>query len=179
MNLANKLTVFRIILIPVFLCILLFEQNYALNRWWALSIFLLAVSTDYLDGYIAKTKNMITDFGVFLDPLADKLLVCAAFISFIELNLMPSWFVFLIIAREFIISGFRMLAASKNIVIAANYWGKVKTVFQFATVVYILSLYKGSDQCDYIYLSLIWITAILTVTSVVIYIVRNIGVIKG
>lgn len=135
MNLPNKLTVFRVILIVPFVLLLL--GGYAQWGWFtavfgtileytdyiALALFIIASLTDLLDGKIARKYNLVTNFGKFMDPLADKLLVCAALICLIELQRIPAWIVIIIISREFIISGFRLVAADNRVVIAANYWG--------------------------------------------------------
>ena len=139
MNLPNKLTIFRVILIPFFIVFLLvpdmpFLPSTEWGEWIALAIFVIASLTDMLDGKIARKYNLITDFGKFMDPLADKLLVCSALIALIELGRIPAWMVIVIIAREFTISGFRLVAADKGVVIAASYWGKFKTVFQMVAV---------------------------------------------
>lgn len=132
MNLANKITIFRILLIPVFMIFLLMDIPY--NRYIGAFIFLFAAATDGLDGYIARSRNQITVFGKFVDPLADKLLVSAALILLVELGDISSWIAFIIIAREFIITGFRVLAASAGVVIAASWWGKIKTVTQIIAI---------------------------------------------
>ena len=123
MNLPNKLTIFRVILIPFFVVLLLFDIT-AYDKWIALAIFIVASLTDFLDGYIARKYNLVTNFGKFMDPLADKLLVCSAMICLVELARIPAWVVIVIIAREFIISGFRLVASDNGVVIAASYWGK-------------------------------------------------------
>ena len=133
MNLPNKLTIFRVILIPFFIIALLVPGIPAGN-WIALAIFIVASLTDLLDGKIARKYNLVTNFGKFMDPLADKLLVCSALICLVELSRIPSWMVVIIIAREFTISGFRLIAADNGVVIAASYWGKFKTTFQMIAV---------------------------------------------
>ena len=125
MNLPNKLTIFRVILIPFFVVLLLFDIT-AYDKWIALAIFIIASLTDFLDGHIARKYNLVTNFGKFMDPLADKLLVCSAMICLVELARIPAWVVIIIIAREFIISGFRLVASDNGVVIAASYWGKFK-----------------------------------------------------
>ena len=129
MNLPNKLTTARVIVIPFFL-VFLMTNFFEGSNYVALAIFIIASLTDMLDGKIARKYNLVTNFGKFMDPLADKLLVCSAMIAFIELGLMPAWIVIIIIAREFIISGFRLIAAEKNVVIAAGMSGKIKTTVQ-------------------------------------------------
>lgn len=177
MNLPNKLTIFRVILIPFFVVALMLGQDSLTIRIVAEIIFCVASLTDMLDGKIARKYNLITDFGKFMDPLADKLLTCSAFICFIELGQIRAWIVIIIIAREFIISGFRLVAADSGIVIAANMWGKVKTVFQMAaTIVLILNL----DMAWYQILGdvLVYIALALTVISLVVYIKDNSAVLK-
>jgi CDP-diacylglycerol--glycerol-3-phosphate 3-phosphatidyltransferase len=136
MNLANRITLFRIFLIPIFMVFVLIDIQY--NRYISAAIFLFAALTDSLDGYIARSRNQITVFGKFIDPLADKLLVSAALIVLVELGDISSWVAFIIIAREFIITGFRVLAAADGIVIAASGWGKIKTITQIVAIIAIL-----------------------------------------
>lgn len=137
MNLANKLTMIRIFLVPVFL-IFIAVKGIPYGSVIATLIFIIASLTDQLDGYIARSRNQITNFGKFMDPLADKLLVTAALISLVELHLIPSWAAVVIIAREFAVSGLRTLAASEGTVIAASWWGKIKTVTQIAAILLLL-----------------------------------------
>ena len=139
MNLPNKLTVCRVILIPFFFFFFLFDPASVSFKWIALGIFVIASLTDMLDGKIARKYNLITDFGKFMDPLADKLLVCSAMIGLIELGRIPSWIVIVIIAREFVISGFRLIASDNGRVIAASYWGKFKTTFQMIMVILMIA----------------------------------------
>lgn len=137
MNLANKLTILRIILVPFFL-IFITVKEIPYGTIIATIIFIVASITDQLDGYIARSRNQITNFGKFMDPLADKLLVTAALISLSEMRLVPGWIVVIIIAREFAVSGLRILAASDGLVIAASWWGKLKTVTQMAAIITLL-----------------------------------------
>ena len=137
MNLANKLTVIRIFLVPIFL-IFIAVQGIPYGTFIATFIFILASLTDKLDGYIARSRNQITNFGKFMDPLADKLLVTSALISLVELQMVPSWAAIVIIAREFAVSGLRTTAASEGKVIAASWWGKIKTVIQIIAIVLLL-----------------------------------------
>ena len=127
MNLPNKITIFRVCMIPVFLVFML-VQGIPYGNYIATAVFAVACASDALDGHIARKHNLVTNFGKFMDPLADKLLVCSALICFVALSYMPAWMVIVIIAREFIISGFRLVASDKGVVIAASYWGKFKTV---------------------------------------------------
>ncbi len=178
MNLANKLTLLRVVMIPVFLIVLLsnfIPQPY--NRFWATGIFIVASFTDFLDGYIARSQNMVTNFGKFMDPLADKLLVAAALISMVEIGDISAWVVIVIISREFIITGFRLIALEAKIVIAASWWGKLKTVSQMVMIIFVLSgiLEKG----NVFFQVLIYMAVILTVISGFDYIVKNIKVLKG
>lgn len=136
MNLANKITIFRIFLIPVFMIFLFLNVPY--GEYIAALIFVIAALTDTLDGHIARSRNQITKFGKFMDPLADKLLVSAAFISLVEMDKLASWIVVIIIAREFAITGLRVLAASDGITIAASWWGKIKTVTQMVAIILLL-----------------------------------------
>lgn len=137
MNLANKLTILRILLVPIFMTFLV-NENIPYNDIIAAVIFIIASLTDSLDGYIARSRNQITKFGKFMDPLADKLLVVAALICFVEFGSIPSWMAFIIIAREFMVTGIRILAASENITIAASKWGKVKTISQMVGIILLL-----------------------------------------
>lgn len=136
MNLPNKITMLRIIMIPFFIAALLIDFPY--HQPIAAVLFIIAALTDSLDGYLARSRNLITDFGKFMDPLADKLLVCSALICFVQLGSVPAWMVIIIIAREFAITGLRTLAASDGIVIAASKWGKAKTMSQMIAIVIIL-----------------------------------------
>lgn len=182
MNLPNKLTIFRVILIPFFIVFLLvpdmpFLPSAEWGEWIALTIFVIASLTDMLDGKIARKHNLITDFGKFMDPLADKLLVCSALIALIELGRIPAWMVIVIIAREFTISGFRLVAADKGVVIAASYWGKFKTAFQMVTVI-VLILNIPGKVFDVIGTVLIYISLALTVISLIDYLAKNKDVLK-
>ena len=127
MNTPNKLTIARMIIVPFLVIFLLTGWGGEANRYISLTLFVVASVTDWFDGYLARKNNLVTNFGKFMDPLADKLLVCSAMICMIDLKRLSAWFVIIIIAREFIISGFRLIAAENGIVIAANYWGKFKT----------------------------------------------------
>lgn len=178
MNLPNKLTVLRVCLIPVFLFFLLASPlGEPLSRYTALGIFIAASLTDTLDGYIARKYNLITNFGKFMDPLADKLLVCSAMIAMIEMGDIPSLAVIVIIAREFIITGFRLVASDGGIVIAASMWGKIKTITQMIMVIYLLIGFKG-DLALSIGNILIMASVFFTVLSAVDYIYKNKAVLK-
>ncbi len=174
MNLPNKLTMFRVILIPFFIVFLLIPLT-PYDKWIALAIFIIASLTDLLDGKIARKYNLVTNFGKFMDPLADKLLVCSALICLIELNKIPSWMVIIIIAREFIISGFRLVASDNGVVIAASYFGKFKTTFQMVAVCLMIADIPALALVTQIVL---WIAVILTVVSLVDYLIKNKEVMK-
>lgn len=190
MNLPNKLTVIRMILIVPFVILLLGGAN----QWgWftavfggileyvdfiALAIFIIASLTDLVDGKIARKYNLVTNFGKFMDPLADKLLVCAALICLVEMERIPAWIVIIIMSREFIISGFRLVASDKGVVIAANYWGKFKTTFQMIMVCLMIAnnaVIPESIRGGYQILTdiIMWIALALTVVSLVDYVWKN------
>jgi len=169
MNLPNKLTILRMIMIPVFLFFLLMP-TIAHNDWIALAIFILASLTDLLDGHIARKYALITNFGKFMDPLADKLLVCSALIALAGMGRMPSWMVILIIAREFIISGFRLLAVEQGLVIAASFWGKLKTNVQIVLVCLLIMNIEGLWLITEI---VMWLAIILTIVSLMDYLYKN------
>ena len=171
MNLPNKLTTLRVIMIPFFVFFLLWQNGENRTfRMIALALFIIASLTDLLDGKIARKYNLVTNFGKFMDPLADKLLVCSALICLIELNALPAWMVIVIISREFIISGFRLIASDNGVVIAASYWGKFKTTFQMVSVVLLIldiqALAIVTTIC-------VWIALLLTIVSLVDYIYKN------
>lgn len=187
MNLPNKLTMFRVILIPFFVFFLLAPFFPGYGNYVAVAVFIVASLTDLLDGYIARRCHMVTNFGKFMDPLADKLLVCSALICLVELKKLAAWIVIIIIAREFIISGFRLIAADNRVVIAASMWGKCKTVVQMAMIiVLILNLnffvfLPGNGQLDILYLLgvvLSYAAVVLTVVSLIDYLYKNRGVLK-
>ena len=171
MNLPNKLTLFRVVLIPFFVFFLLAPYFEGYGNYIAVAIFIVASLTDMLDGKIARKYNLVTNFGKFMDPLADKLLVCSAMICMIEMGKLPAWIVIVIIAREFIISGFRLVASDNGIVIAASYWGKFKTVFQMAMIIVLIADFGG--VFDIIAQVLIWIALALTIISLIDYVVKN------
>ncbi len=187
MNLPNKLTIFRAILIVPFVILLLGNAN----EWsWfmsvfgriteyvdfvALAIFIIASLTDLLDGKIARKYNLVTNFGKFMDPLADKLLVCSALIALVEMGRIPSWVVIIIISREFIISGFRLIASDNRVVISASWWGKFKTTFQMVMVCLMIA---NIAQLQMVTDIVMWISLALTVISLVDYLVKNKDVMK-
>lgn len=177
MNLPNKLTVLRVLAIPLFLFFLYVTKG--VFRFLPLVIFIAAAVTDAVDGYIARRDNLVTDFGKFMDPLADKLLTASAFIAFVEIGYMNAWVVVLIISREFLVSGFRTLAASKGVTIAANPWGKIKTVFQMILIVVVLFNYTGYFAFTNGWVNpLVAVVVLLTVTSGATYIYENMNVIS-
>ena len=171
MNLPNKLRTLRVIMIPFFVFFLLWQngENYTF-RMIALALFIIASLTDLLDGKIARKYNLVTNFGKFMDPLADKLLVCSALICLIELNALPAWMVIIIISREFIISGFRLIASDNGVVIAASYWGKFKTTFQMVSVVLLI---LDIPALAFVTTICVWIALVLTIVSLVDYIYKN------
>ena len=174
MNLPNKPTILRVIMIPFFVAALLYDGGANQNmRYVAAALFIIASLTDMLDGKIARKYNLVTNFGKFMDPLADKLLVCSALICMIELRELPAWMVIIIISREFIISGFRLVASDNGVVIAASYWGKFKTTFQMIGVVLLIFNIPALSTLTTI---IVWIALALTVISLVDYIVKNAGV---
>lgn len=174
MNIANKFTIFRLILIPVFVLSIIFL---GINNYIPGLIFIIASLTDFIDGYLARSRNLVTTFGKFLDPLADKMLVTAALIMFIELDKVAAWTVIIIVGREFIVTGFRVLAASNGITIAASFWGKIKTITQFIAIIMILFSGTLLLWLPIILIEVIYfISVILTIVSGIDYIVKNIHV---
>lgn len=174
MNLPNKLTMFRVILIPFFVVFMLVDIT-LYDKWIALGIFIIASLTDLLDGKIARKYNLVTNFGKFMDPLADKLLVCSALICLVALSKIPAWMVIVIIAREFIISGFRLIASDNGVVIAASYWGKFKTTFQMIMICLMIADITAISMLTTV---VMWVAVVLTVVSLVDYLVKNKDVMK-
>ena len=177
MNLPNKLTLFRVVLIPFFVFFLLAPYFEEYGNYIAVAIFIVASITDFLDGKIARKYNLVTNFGKFMDPLADKLLVCSAMICLIPSGKLAAEIVIIIIAREFIISGFRLVAADNGVVIAASYWGKFKTTFQMLMVIVLI---LNFDNCYFQLLGtvLTYIALVLTVVSLIDYLWKNRAVLK-
>ena len=173
MNTPNKLTVARMIIVPFLVVFLLSGLGGDANRYISLILFVVASITDWFDGHLARKNNLVTNFGKFMDPLADKLLVCSAMICMIELNRLPAWFVIIIIGREFIISGFRLIAAENGIVIAANYWGKFKTVSQMIMIILLILHFDTIPAFVILEQIFIWISLALTVISLMTYIWQN------
>lgn len=174
MNIANKLTLLRIVMIPVFMFLLLEGLSF-----WAFVVFALASLTDFLDGFLARKYNLITNFGKFMDPLADKLLITSALICFVQLGMINAWVVVIILSREFIVSIFRAIAAAEGIVIAASWWGKAKTISQMLMVIVLL---LGNFPFHLINLPvdqiLVVLATVLTIISGYDYIVKNKQVLK-
>ena len=175
MNLPYKLTILRMIMIVPFVVFMLAPIGGAAGKWIALALFVAASLTDLLDGKIARKYNLVTTFGKFMDPLADKLLVCSALICLVELGRIPSWIVIIIISREFIISGFRLVASDKGVVIAASWWGKFKTTFQMVMIVLMIADIAALSIVTQI---VMWIALILTVVSLLDYLLKNRDVMK-
>lgn len=179
MNLPNKLTILRVILISFFVFFLISPFFDGYGNYIALAIFIIASLTDMADGKIARKYNLVTNFGKFMDPLADKLLVCSAMICLVDLELIPVWVVLIIIAREFIISGFRLVASDNGIVIAASYWGKFKTTFQMLMVIVIIfNINLQLGWLNILGTILIYVALVLTVVSLIDYIAKNKDVLK-
>ena len=174
MNIANKLTVFRVVLVPFFVVFMLTDFT-AYNRWIAFGIFVIATITDKLDGTIAHKFNMVTTFGKFMDPIADKLLVCSALICLTASGEVPAWVTLLIIGREFAISGIRLVAADNDVAIAATWWGKSKTIAQMAMIIIILMNVPVLELLGQI---VMYVSVVLTVVSLIDYIVKNKEVLK-
>ena len=176
MNLPNKLTLLRVLLIPFFVAFLL-VPGIPYGNYIAVAIFIIASLTDLLDGKIARKYNLVTNFGKFMDPLADKLLVCAALICLVASEQLAAWIVIIIISREFIISGFRLIAADNDIVIAASYWGKFKTTFQMVMII-VLLLDLPYALWDILGIVLTYISLALTIISLIDYLYKNKDVLK-
>ena len=170
MNLPNKLTILRTVMIPFFILFLYTDWFHGYDKIIAAVIFIAASLTDMLDGKIARKYNLVTNFGKFMDPLADKLLVCSAMICLIDMDRIPAWIVIVIISREFIISGFRLVASDNHVVIAASYWGKFKTTFQMIMVILMIANIQALNILTQI---VMWIALALTIISLIDYIVKN------
>ena len=175
MNLPNKLTMARVIMIPFFVIFMLTGWGGEASKWIILAIFIVASLTDLLDGHIARKHNLVTNFGKFMDPLADKLLVCSAMICLVEMGRIPAWIVIVIISREFIISGFRLIASDNGRVIAASYWGKFKTTFQMVMICLMIANIEALSVLTTI---VMWVALVLTVVSLVDYLMKNKDVLK-
>ena len=158
-------------MVPVFVFFMLYPaENEMLFRLIALLLFCFASFTDYLDGYIARKRKLVTNFGKFMDPLADKLLVSAALICMIPLSLLPAWYVIILISREFIISGFRLIAVEQNLVIAASYFGKLKTVSQMLMIILLI---LQIPALHFVTIIFVYLSLILTIASLIDYLYKN------
>jgi len=177
MNLPNKITLLRVLLVPIF--IIVFNLDIPNSNYIAAVIFIFAAITDSLDGYIARSQNLVTNFGKFADPLADKVLTSAALILLVGTGKIPSWIVIVIIAREFTITGFRVIAASEGVTIAASSWGKIKTITQLVSIILLLI---NNFPFNYINIPMDMITLYLallfTIISGVDYIYKNLNTLK-
>ncbi|MFA9399107.1 MAG: CDP-diacylglycerol--glycerol-3-phosphate 3-phosphatidyltransferase [Clostridiaceae bacterium] len=172
MNLANKLTLFRIILVPFFL--IFTYINTSTSIYIATAIFILASLTDKLDGYIARSRNQITDFGKFMDPLADKLLVLSALITLVDFHIIPAWIAVIIIGRELAVTGLRAIAANSKNVIAASNWGKAKTVTQMvAIIIAFININLNNSIINLLFIVMIILAVIVTIISGVDYFYKN------
>ena len=187
MNLPNQLTVARLILTFVFVALLSLE-DLSWSKTAALFVFAIAAITDFLDGYIARKHNLVTNFGKLMDPLADKVLMCAGFVLLTRLELIPAWIVVVILSREFMVTGLRLLASAEGVVLAAENLGKYKTIFQIITVIYFLLFLAAKESLigflqplfnafylgpDHLGMALIWTSLILTVWSGWSYLWKN------
>ena len=178
MNLVNKLTTFRVLCIPIFVVFMLIE-SISYNYYLAAIVFIVASITDFFDGKIARKYHLVTNFGKFMDPLADKMLVSAALICLTP-KMIPSWVVIIIISRELFISGFRMLAADQGIVLAAGWWGKFKTAFSMVMIIVLIVNTPLNNSVLYIIGQiLIWISLALTIISMIEYVSKNFNVLKN
>lgn len=177
MNLPNKLTLLRVCMIPFFVLFMLTDLGGEAGKWIALTIFILASMTDWLDGYLARKNNLVTNFGKFMDPLADKLLVCSAMICLVEMGKLAAWMVIIIISREFIISGFRLIASDNGVVIAASYWGKFKTVAQMLMIILLIADIQ-INAIQMMTAVITWLALVLTVVSLIDYLIKNKGVLS-
>src|SRR6476619_2548226 len=189
MNLPNKLTISRFVLTVAFLIVMFSRVRF--HETIALVLFVLGGISDFLDGQIARRRNLITNFGILMDPLADKIMVCSAFIAFVDLKWIPSWMVVIIVARELAITGLRLLAASKNLVLAAEGFGKHKTISQIVAIIALLVQHSYGDWggfgqaifglhivvdqpwVDWFTELSIWVAVGLTFVSGVIYLWKN------
>lgn len=172
MNLANKITMVRVILIPVFLVVLCLD--FAYSTWLGLAIFIIASISDFLDGQIARRCNMVTDFGKFVDPIADKMLVTAAMCMFVEWGRMAGWMLLVVLAREFAVSALRMIAAERGLVIAAAWSGKVKTASTMVCIILMLAV----TTVPMLDLVCSWVIVLTTLYSGIEYFIKNKSVVN-
>ena len=177
MNLPNRITLIRVIMVPVFAVLMLLCPRFPFLKWVALAVFVLASLTDMVDGKLARSRGEITNFGKFMDPLADKILVNSALICLTAMGKIPAWMVIIIVSRDFVISGYRLVAAEKGTVIAANYWGKFKTTSQMIMICLVIGdlPYPAYQMLA---VAFQWIAVILTIISLGVYIVQNKGVLQ-
>ncbi len=175
MNLPNRLTMLRVVMIPFFVVFMLTDFAGDASKWIALGIFIAASLTDLLDGHIARKRNLITNFGKFMDPIADKLLVCSALVCLVDLGEIASWVVIVIIAREFVISGFRLIASDNGVVLAASYFGKFKTTFQ---MIMICLMIADIGKLALLTEIVMWAAVALTVISLIDYLWKNRGILS-
>lgn len=172
MNLANRLTLIRIGLVPVFLVFI--SINKFIYTAIAIIIFIIAALTDKLDGYIARSRNEITNFGKFMDPLADKLLVTSALVVLVQYGIIPAWMVMIIIGREFAVTGLRAIAASQGLVIAASWWGKIKTVIQIIAIIFgLITLIYNHIYLKNITSTFMIVAVVITLISGADYFIKN------
>lgn len=180
MNTPNKLTILRIILVPVFMAFLMADSS--MFQLVAMIVFIAASVTDWLDGYLARKNNQITSFGKFMDPLADKMLTTAAFLGLMHYGYVSAWALVIILAREFMVSGIRMAAAERGVVIAASMWGKFKTVAQMVTIIasiLLISIPLMPVGVTHVVISvMVWVSTGLTLISGIDYLVKNRGCLK-
>ena len=174
-NIPNYLTILRVIMIPFFVFFMVTDYAGDASKWISVALFIIASLTDFLDGHLARKHNIVSNFGKFMDPLADKLLVCSAMICFVGLGTLAPWIVIIIVAREFIISGFRLIAAENGRVIAAGIWGKAKTVVQ---MIMCILLIMDVSALSVVTTIAIYAALILTIISLVDYIVHNLDVLS-
>ena len=173
MNLANKITLVRVVLIPVYMVTMYLSGGHSgLWLWISLGVFMVASITDFIDGHIARKKNLVSDLGKFLDPLADKLLVIAAMTVFTEWGSFPAWALMVVLTREFAVTGLRMIAVQKGIVIAAGWSGKVKTASTMVGLCAMMAVY-GIPQFDWVQTAVMWVIVITTVYSGGEYFLHN------
>ena len=170
MNLPNKLTLARIVLIPFFVVLLVAPLGILGQNWIALIVFAAACVTDFLDGQIARRRDLITTFGKFMDPLADKLLVCSALVCLSSMQIVPAWMTVVIISREFVVSGLRLVAAERGIVIVAGWSGKIKTTLQMFAIIFLIA---GIDELSVLTNILLWAAVVMTIVSMIEYLYKN------
>jgi len=177
MNLANKLTMLRVLMIP-FMLVVFYAVPEPMNTYIGVGIFVIASLTDFVDGHIARSRNLITDFGKFMDPLADKLLVAAALVYMTEIGMIPAWITIIIISREFVVSGIRLVAASKGTVLGASIWGKIKTATTMVMIIWVLLDLPGT-LWHYGGLLLIGVATFFTLMSGYDYVAKNWKMFEG